>query len=138
MNQETKINQLLKKRKLKKTDARVELLELLMNYQTAIPFSIIQKELSSTDRITLYRTLKTLLNKGVIHKALYNEKDTYYALCGNSCSNISHAHNHIHFKCNKCMQVSCQDLEKEIYVSIEGFKIDQINITASGICQQCI
>ncbi len=128
---------LLSARNLKATSTRIKVLELIQAYQSAMPYSKIQKELNQTDRITLYRTIQTLLEKGIIHKALSNNEDTYYALCGTSCSTKSHDHKHAHFKCTQCDSVSCVPLTQEISISLPQFKVNHVNIHLTGLCESC-
>ncbi len=137
MEVHSKIKSLLKTRNLKITSTRTDVLMQLMNYKNAMPFSLLQKQLKDTDRITLYRTIKTLIEKGLIHKAIFNQEETYYAVCGNTCTHNTHTHNHIHFKCKKCDKVSCEYLDKEVEFSIKGLKIDEVSINVSGFCPKC-
>ena len=57
-----------------------------------MPYSAIQKALKSTDRVTLYRTLQTLSDKGIIHKAAHIDNEDYYAICEHSCTADEHIH----------------------------------------------
>ena len=129
---------LLSERNLKATAIRVEFLQLIRNYKTAMPFSMIQEALEESDRITLYRTIQTLLDKGIIHKAFTNNEDTYYALCGSNCTDKTHYHNHVHFSCTVCKSVSCEDLSQEVSISLPQFKIEKININLTGVCKNCV
>ena len=134
----TNITALLKSRNLKKTSARVELLSAMLEYGSAMPFSQLQQKMEATDRITLYRTIKTMLDKGVIHKAFFNEDETYYALCGSTCSHQVHQHDHIHFKCTSCSAVSCVYLEEAPTFAVKDMHIQSININAEGLCKACM
>ena len=129
------IKRLLHNRKLSATTARLELLQLIQTYQGATPFSLIQSKLD-IDRITLYRTIVTLIDKGLIHKIL-SDGEIFYAMCGEECSSQEHHHNHVHFKCNRCNVVSCEQLAQNIEIALPKFKIDTISINAEGICKNC-
>ena len=63
------LKEILKSRKLKATQTRLQLLSIFDQEKYAIPYSKIQVLMKETDRVTLYRTIETLLEKGVIHKA---------------------------------------------------------------------
>jgi len=128
---------LLSNRNLKATSTRIRVLQLIHDYHSAIPYSIIQEDLGKTDRITLYRTIQTLLEKGIIHKAFSDKEETYYALCGNSCTTKSHSHNHAHFKCTNCESVTCVPLHQELSISLPQFKIENIHIHLTGLCKNC-
>ncbi|WP_010177723.1 Fur family transcriptional regulator [Aquimarina agarilytica] len=128
---------LLSNRNLKATATRIELLQVIKSFGSAIPYSKIQEQLTDTDRITLYRTIQTLLNKCIIHKALTNKEETYYALCGSSCTADIHAHDHVHFKCNVCNNVTCQHLNEEITIALPNFTIEKMQVLLTGICNNC-
>ena len=56
----TQIRELLQKRKLKVTPARVTLLSEMEKYGSAMSHSTIQNQMKPIDRVTLYRTIETL------------------------------------------------------------------------------
>lgn len=128
---------LLKNRNLKVTSNRLEVLSLIAGYSSAIPYSLLQKSLEDFDRVTLYRILKTLLDKGIIHKASVSRNEVYYALCKQFCNSEEHNHNHIHFKCLKCNSVSCVDVPSDISIQIPNALIQEIDIQVKGLCSAC-
>ena len=132
------IKELLHKRKLKATNSRIDLLSNLDKFGSAMPYSAIQKSLKGGDRVTLYRTLQTLTEKGIIHKAATIDNEDYYAICGLSCTSDIHSHNHIHFKCDDCLTITCENIEKEIDLSIPNFKINSVSINVNGKCKDCL
>ena len=74
------IKELLHKRELKATNNRIDLLSNLDKFGSAMPYSAIQKSLNGSDRVTLYRNLQTLSEKGIIHKAATIANEDYYCL----------------------------------------------------------
>jgi len=128
---------LLKSSGLKSTTTRVELINQIHNYGSAIPFALIQDQFKSTDRITLYRTIQTLEKKGLIHKAFVNKAQTYYALCDHQCTSGEHYHDHVHFQCTVCDIVSCEDLPNQIAIDLPNFQIEKINVHLTGVCKSC-
>ena len=128
---------ILKNRGLRVTKIRVAILEALGKSQQALPYGDLQKNLSRFDRTTVYRTLLALMDKGLIHKALEENNESYYALCSDFTSNL-HNHNHVHFKCNECSSVQCLYISKEVGLSIPEIDIDSIEITAKGTCSSCL
>ena len=89
------------------------------------------------DRVTLYRTIEKLKEKGIIHTAFQSNNEIYYAICGMDCSSENHIHNHIHFKCDDCHTITCENIEQEIYLSIPNFKINSVSINVNGKCKDC-
>ena len=127
---------ILKQKGLKETAFRKDVLQVFNKHKNAIPVATIEKALKDFDRITLYRTLKVFVEKGVIHEISLNAKETNYALC-NDCSEHEHEHQHIHFKCEKCNKVYCVEVEKLPNIELAGYKINQLEIQATGTCINC-
>ncbi|MCX2430289.1 MULTISPECIES: Fur family transcriptional regulator [unclassified Pedobacter] len=130
---------LLVKNGLKRTGARLQVLDILSHRDSATsqPYleNVVGKEI---DRVTLYRILKTFEEKGIIHRVLDNQGTANYAICSNSCSEHDHHDEHVHFNCSKCLQVYCLDEVKIPSLKIEkGFKIEDMNLVVSGICKAC-
>lgn len=138
MTKETKFSDLLRNRSLKATPKRLELLNTVANYNSAIPYSVLQKKLSHFDRVTLYRTLNALLDSGIIHKASVSTDEVYYAMCKEYCTSECHNHKHVHFKCLECLEVSCVDVQNTLQIQIPNVKINQVEIEVSGVCSKCL
>ena len=131
------LTKLLRERKLKATNTRLKVLSEISSFNKAISFSEIQIALHDFDRVTLYRTLNTLIESGIIHKVLVDEKETFYAICTNSCSSECHNHRHIHFKCSSCKEITCVQTDNPINISIPGHSIENIEIEVTGVCASC-
>jgi len=131
-------DRLLKNYRLRATPTRQEVLHLFLNKDYALSHSDIEREVSdSSDRVTLYRTLKTFLNRGLIHKVLDDTGALKYALCNDACSNSHHHHDHVHFKCTQCGQTSCLQVEIPNVKLPKGYKIKELNVLAQGVCEHC-
>ncbi len=128
---------LLRSRGLRATKPRLDLIDCLQDFGSAMPYSKIQETLSPIDRVTLYRTLDTLTNQGIIHQALRDQDGVYYALCGHSCDSHQHEHEHVHFKCSECDEVTCQDLDQDFVLSLAGYQVDQVQVSVRGVCPKC-
>ncbi len=129
--------ELLHSRDLKATSTRIQLLENLDQHQAAMPYSAIQNTMKKIDRVTLYRTIDSLMSQGIIHQAYKENNETYYALCGKTCDKENHNHEHIHFKCLVCLAVTCQELHAKIEIALPAYDIHQISISVTGVCDKC-
>jgi Fur family transcriptional regulator, ferric uptake regulator len=85
----------------------------------------------------VYRTLKTFLDKGLIHKVLDDEGSLKYALCNDPCTTSSHRHEHVHFKCTQCGQTSCLDVEIPLVRLPKGYEAREVNLLIQGTCESC-
>ncbi len=137
MAQKLASKDLLKKRSLRATSTRIGVLNVIQSHKGATPYSQLKNALADTDRITLYRTLNTLLEKGIIHNAPSNNEETYYAMCGDTCSDKAHVHNHVHFQCTDCETITCQHLAKDVSIQLPNFEIENVNILLTGKCSEC-
>lgn len=124
-------------KKIRLTPFREAVLKIFESNNHAISIHQIELSLGDHDRITLYRTIKLFLEKGIIHEIALANEINKYALCEKSCSEIEHHHNHIHFKCNKCLEVFCEHIPAFPSVELKGFEIENLEINASGICINC-
>ena len=137
MTTTSSIKELLKKRNLKVTELRMALLEIISSLGKAISYQEIQNSLINFDRITLYRTLNTFIERGILHKIILEDHQSFYALCSIECSTEGHQNQHVHFQCNQCKEVSCLETKEPIQLAISNHFVDDIEITASGLCQEC-
>lgn len=131
-------NRLLRDFRLRNTPSRQEILLLFLARDYALSHGDIEKSVSNTlDRVTVYRTLKTFLDKGLIHKVLDDEGSLKYALCSDACSTTGHQHNHVHFKCTTCGQTNCLNVEIPSVKLPKGYKPKELNVLIQGVCDQC-
>lgn len=131
-------NRLLKDFRLRSTPSRQEILHLFLKKEYALSHGDIEKEISNAlDRVTVYRTLKTFLDKGLIHKVLDDEGSLKYALCNDACTTAGHHHNHVHFKCTHCGQTNCLNVEIPAVKLPKGYKAKELNLLIQGVCESC-
>jgi len=129
---------LLKDFKLRSTPNRQEILHLFLQKNYALSHGDIEKEIdNSLDRVTVYRTLKTFLDKGLIHKVLDDEGSLKYALCNEACTTAGHHHDHVHFKCTLCGQTYCLNIEVPPVKLPKGYRASEVNLLIQGICERC-
>lgn len=130
--------QFLKDCNLRVTKFRLSLLSVFENHNAAISNEDIEHSLASFDRITLYRTLKSFEEHGVIHKINFGSEQKW-ALCPAHCAsdNGHHKHEHIHFRCVKCEEILCVPTKIQ-KITIPEFVVDNTEINASGTCSKCL
>lgn len=131
-------DRLLKNFNMRSTPNRQEILQLFLQKDYALSHGDIEKEVSSSlDRVTVYRTLKTFLDKGLIHKVLDDEGSLKYALCNDTCTEAGHHHDHVHFKCIRCGQTNCLNVDVPRVKLPTGYHPHEINILIQGTCERC-
>ncbi len=124
---------------LRHTDTREHIVLCFLDKTNALSQSDLEENLQIPyDRITVYRTLKTFLEKGVIHKILDDLGGLKYALCKDSCHDGNHQHDHVHFKCTECLQTTCIDntFVPSIVLPV-GYSRQEVNLLVHGKCPTC-
>lgn len=137
----TTVRQTLKTFQLRHTSCREDILLMFHEHTNALSHSDLEQELGERfDRVTIYRTLKTFLEKGLIHKVLDDEGGTRYALCKHdTCSTDHHQHEHVHFKCRDCGLTTCLDAVHIPSFSLPtGYQQEEVNILVQGVCPTCL
>ena len=120
------------------TAMRLLVLEYLIKQTKAISLGDLEKDLDHSDRITLYRTLKTFEEKGLIHNIKDRNEAVKYALCEKDCKEGIHYDLHLHFYCTTCKELFCLPKSKLPEVSLpKDFKIAELSLVARGVCNNC-
>lgn len=129
---------ILKSHKLRITDCRLDVVRFFLQEKIALTQGDLENQLTTYDRVTLYRTLNSFLESGIIHKIPNSDGAASYGLCHETCSPNYHEHNHIHFKCNKCGQIEClEDKAVPAVTMPKGYHIETVNMIVDGICNKC-
>jgi Fur family ferric uptake transcriptional regulator len=127
----------LEQQGIKPTTMRLLVLKYLLEQQAAVSLKEVEEAFERADRITLYRTLKTFEEKGLIHHIEDGTGATKYALCEEGCA-CAPEDLHVHFHCNRCQKTFC--LPKVGIPAFQlpaKFKLQEINLTAKGVCADC-
>ncbi|MCL7987860.1 transcriptional repressor [Sphingobacterium sp. lm-10] len=130
---------LLRENKLKVTQPRLRVLEIISAKQRAISQPELEKLLGKeTDRVTLYRILASFEEKGILHKIFDLHGTATYATCSHHCTEHKHEDQHIHFICSSCNSVIC--LEEISIPNIKvpkNFALQSVAVNAVGLCDKC-
>lgn len=130
---------LLTRHGLRQTPVRQAVLRVFLDKSYAQSSHDVEQSLdASTDRITLYRTLKTFEEKGLIHRVIDNTDTLRYALCSLECGPHAHSDDHVHFKCSACQHTYCLNQVTIPAVTLPGgFQGISRDYLMTGVCQQC-
>jgi Fur family ferric uptake transcriptional regulator len=133
------IDNILKRNQLSVTDSRKKILELFQGNTGALAHSDIEKRTGEKfDRVTIYRTLQTFVEKGILHTIPTPDNSVLYALCKDDCTTGHHHDNHVHFVCDNCNVTYCLDSVVTPEVNLpQGFKPQVIDVVVTGICKNC-
>jgi Fur family ferric uptake transcriptional regulator len=131
-----KTESILDQHNLSKTPCRVDIINTLTSVDVALTENQIKKNLKfDYDRATIFRTLKTFSEKGIIHCVPVEGNEVYYAI---SKPNYKQTLSHAHFHCNSCGGVYCLNSISIAEPQLpEGFSANKYEITINGCCKKC-
>ncbi len=135
----TDVKTILKQNRLSVTDSRLKILSLFMKKENALSHADIEKSTGDLfDRVTVYRTLQTFVENGIIHLIPTTDNSVKYALCKDDCAKGHHHDNHVHFICDECNRTICLDSVNIPSIKLpKGFKLNHVEMIVSGICESC-
>jgi Fur family ferric uptake transcriptional regulator len=130
---------ILKRNSLSITGSRQKILELFLQSSGALAHADIEKKTGEGfDRVTVYRTLQSFVEKGLIHLIPTTDNSIKYALCKDECQAGHHHDNHVHFICDECNKTICLDEVTIPAVKLpKGFKPQYAEMMVTGICGDC-
>jgi len=129
--------EMLKAANLYLTRSRVAIVKVLL--KTATPLThdqiAVTMERKHLDKVTVYRTLSSLLEAGLVHKAYLDKRAWHFELAGN-CTNRQC---HPHFTCTNCGGTHClTDMSVPMLKSPhKGFIISRQQVRLEGLCPAC-
>lgn len=135
----TDIKEILKRSQLSVTASREKILHLFLEQTGALAHGDIERKAGEKfDRVTVYRTLQTFVEKGIIHTIPTADNSIRYALCKDDCAEGHHHDQHIHFVCTDCGNTYCLDdiVTPEIKLP-KGYSSSHIEVVVEGVCKNC-
>ncbi len=136
----TKGTEILKRNGLRLTNCRSAVIDVFCAAHTAIGHAELEDELieDEFDRVTIYRTINTFLDKGIIHKVMDGSGIGKFALCSAKCDEHQHHDDHIHFNCLACGSTTCMEELSIPKVDLpQGYEVKEANLLLKGICVKC-
>jgi Fur family ferric uptake transcriptional regulator len=133
------VDNILKSNKLSITDSRKKILGLFIGKEGALAHADIEKGAGEKfDRVTVYRTLQTFVDKGIIHTIPTPDNSIKYALCKDECTEGHHHDHHVHFQCNECGNTFCLDEVTTPEIKLpKGYSPENIEVVINGVCKNC-
>lgn len=116
------------------TPVRVQVLALLLAQEGAHAHQDLMAAASARqqplDKVTLYRTLDWLVEKGFVHVITGRDRVRRY-------SASRHAHTHAHFECERCHRLYCLPDPLVSPKAPPGFATRSVDVTLVGVCADC-
>ncbi|UCE50652.1 MAG: transcriptional repressor [Phycisphaerales bacterium] len=128
---------MLKAAKLYSTQGRVAILKRLMKAGRPLSQDQIAQRSGKKrfDKVTIYRTLESLLNVGLVHKVFTDKRAQLFELAHNCTEQQCHPH----FTCSNCGDTHClTDMSLPMAESPhQGFIIRRQQVRLEGLCPKC-
>ena len=132
-----KARRMLKAAQLYCTEARIAILNVLMQAPSPLRQNQVaaRLETKTLNKVTIYRTLETLVEVGLVHRAFMHKRAWHFELA-HQCSETQC---HPHFTCLNCGQTHCLTgvsvpMAESPY---QGFVISRQQVRLEGMCPVC-
>ncbi|WP_347372580.1 transcriptional repressor [Aequorivita sp. Q41] len=133
------IENILEKNAVRPTAMRLLVYKFLFEKQTAAALTDIENHFVMADRTTLYRTIKTFEENGIVHQIDDGTGISKYALCEEGCNCEIETDLHLHFHCNSCDETLCLTEHKIPQINLpDGFTAENANLVIKGVCDKCV
>ncbi len=132
------IAHILKHHQLRVTACRKQVIAVFLDKRHAIGHSELERQLADFDRVTIYRTLNTFLEKGIVHQVPDDVGEAKYALCSDDCDEHAHQDEHVHFKCLECNKLTCiAEIAIPNLTLPKGYVMKHATLLIKGLCEDC-
>lgn len=140
-NDTEQIAKILEENSVRPTANRVTVMRLLDRSERPLSLMEMEEILETLDKSSLFRTIVTLSEHGLVHALEDGRGITRYELCtDHSSEDEEHQHTdqHAHFYCEKCGRTLCLHNIPAPKVELsEGYEVHTVNYMIKGICPDC-
>jgi Fur family ferric uptake transcriptional regulator len=120
------------------TAMRILIYKYIAEKEVAVALTDIENAFAKADRTTLYRTLKTFEEKGIVHQIDDGTHISKFALCEPGCNCELEQDLHLHFHCTNCDETVCLTEQKIPHINLpDGYVAEDANLVLKGICEKC-
>lgn len=134
----TEIEKTMEAHQVRPTAMRILIYKFMAEKEIAVALTDIEYAFAKADRTTLYRTLKTFEENGIVHQIDDGAGVSKYALCAPGCNCEIDQDLHLHFHCNTCDETVCLTEHKIPHINLpKGYVAEDVNLVLKGICEKC-
>ncbi|WP_339629735.1 transcriptional repressor [uncultured Maribacter sp.] len=134
----TEIEKTLDNKSIRPTAMRILIYKFMVGKKTAVALADIENAFEKAERSTLYRTLKTFDEKGIVHQIDDGTNISKFALCEPGCNCEIDQDLHLHFHCTHCDKTVCLTEHKIPHINLpSGYIAEDANLVIKGICDTC-
>lgn len=119
---------------LKVSRQRLQILDFLVHTESHPTADEIFRKLNQDNpvlsRATVYNTLNTFVETGVIHALDLRDSETRYD---------ASLHDHGHFRCKVCQKLFNFEISEDLLKhELPGYRIEEHHVTLRGVCPACL
>mgnify|MGYP001367389909 FL=1 len=134
----TEIEKTLNDHEVRPTAMRILIYKHLAQKDNAQALLDIETAFAKAERSTIFRTLKTFEENGIVHQIEDGTGITKYALCEPGCNCEIDQDLHLHFHCSNCDETVCLTEHKIPHINLpDGYIAEDVNLVVTGICEKC-
>ncbi|MEM9832882.1 MAG: transcriptional repressor [Bacteroidota bacterium] len=140
------VKEVLHHHQLRVTSGRCDVIRLFVTSNYALSARDLENQLPQYDRVTLYRTLHTFIEKEILHLIPHDGGLAYFGLSEGIRQSLTdkqfetktHHSEHIHFTCTACGRTEClpDHLVPEVTLP-ENYQTNEVALLVKGQCPQC-
>jgi len=132
------IEKTLENKSVRPTAMRILIYKYMAEKEIAVALTDIKNAFDKAERTTLYRTLKTFEEKGIVHQIDDGTNISKFALCEPGCNCELDQDLHLHFHCSNCDKTVCLTKHKIPHINLPtGYIAEDANLVIKGICDNC-
>jgi Fur family ferric uptake transcriptional regulator len=134
----TEIEKTLNDHEVRPTAMRILIYKHLAQKDNAQALLDIETAFAKAERSTIFRTLKTFEENGIVHQIEDGTGITKYALCEPGCNCEIDQDLHLHFHCSNCDETVCLTEHKIPHINLpDGYVAEDVNLVVTGVCEKC-
>jgi Fur family ferric uptake transcriptional regulator len=134
----TEIEKTLENKSVRPTAMRILIYKYMAEKNIAVALTDIENAFDKAERTTLYRTLKTFEENGIVHQIDDGTNISKFALCEPGCNCEIDQDLHLHFHCSNCDKTVCLTEHKIPHINLPtGYIAEDANLVIKGICDTC-
>jgi len=132
-----KAQEALDRTEIRRTPVREAVLGILLEERRPMSYREVAARIyGRQDRVTLYRTLLLLLEKGLVHRV--QDLEGTWRFCAHAPSSPGCPGNHPHFSCRVCGRMTCLTGVALPWLELEpGTVIEGKQMVVYGVCASC-
>lgn len=133
-----KVKELLVAHSLNKTPCRLDMLNVLHKAEKALTEQEMKELLEyDFDRVTVFRTLRTFIEVGLVHHVTVNKNEVRYALSRPELK-ADDKKGHAHLHCDRCGEVLCLGgFSVDESIIPQQFQVIDYELIINGLCSKC-